>query len=354
MRRIIALTVYLMVIPASVHAQKHSEPLSPLPALSQSQDATNGNESGSGPAWIHLVGGARFKVDEVQETVDGAWYRRGELSVFLERSRIERVERLAPTPARTPKIEIQNFAAGYLGDNSSAVYSALNRHQSALVKSQFETTSNYQSRLTTLLSRIALTARAKASESLTFVLESHPDEYDADGARYLVKPEVNPSGIGESSTTLKSSSRVIGSAVGRNAFGVKIPFKILRYVNLSLELPRERAASWQSGLVIPEVSPERARKLMGRVRVALIGKVAPPFVSYNSESDSATLTQPQESHFHNLSLFFEPDSLVVYYLPTGEILGSVNLRALRTEQYVSNPPLVLDVQKPISVRSRKP
>jgi Transglycosylase SLT domain/LysM domain len=46
--------------------------------------------------WIHLVGGARFRVDEVQETTDGAWYNRGNLSVFLERERIARIEREMP------------------------------------------------------------------------------------------------------------------------------------------------------------------------------------------------------------------------------------------------------------------
>ena len=32
--------------------------------------------------WIYLVGGARFKVDDVNETADGAWYHRGTVSVF--------------------------------------------------------------------------------------------------------------------------------------------------------------------------------------------------------------------------------------------------------------------------------
>lgn len=46
--------------------------------------------------WIHLVGGARFRADEVLETDDGAWYNRGNLSVFLERERIARIEREVP------------------------------------------------------------------------------------------------------------------------------------------------------------------------------------------------------------------------------------------------------------------
>jgi hypothetical protein len=43
--------------------------------------------------WIYLVGGARFKVDDVNENADGAWYHRGTVSVFVDRERIARIER---------------------------------------------------------------------------------------------------------------------------------------------------------------------------------------------------------------------------------------------------------------------
>ena len=46
--------------------------------------------------WVHLDGGARMRVDEVTETTDGAWYRRGNLSMFLDRERIVRIEREQP------------------------------------------------------------------------------------------------------------------------------------------------------------------------------------------------------------------------------------------------------------------
>jgi Zn-finger nucleic acid-binding protein len=48
------------------------------------------------PVWIYLVGGARVEAEEVTETETGAWYKRGGLSIFLERSRIERIERDRP------------------------------------------------------------------------------------------------------------------------------------------------------------------------------------------------------------------------------------------------------------------
>ena len=45
------------------------------------------------PVWIYLIGGARVEADSVNETPEGAWYKRGNLTVFLERARIERIER---------------------------------------------------------------------------------------------------------------------------------------------------------------------------------------------------------------------------------------------------------------------
>ena len=56
-----------------------------------------------GNVWIHLVGGARFRVDDVQETADGAWYSRANLSIFMERERIERIEREMPGMTGTPR-----------------------------------------------------------------------------------------------------------------------------------------------------------------------------------------------------------------------------------------------------------
>ncbi len=51
--------------------------------------------------WIYLNGGARLQVDEVTESTDGAWYRRGNLSMFLDRERIARIEREQPVAADT-------------------------------------------------------------------------------------------------------------------------------------------------------------------------------------------------------------------------------------------------------------
>lgn len=45
------------------------------------------------PVWIYLVGGAKMEVDEASEDTQGVWYKRGNISTFIERERVERVER---------------------------------------------------------------------------------------------------------------------------------------------------------------------------------------------------------------------------------------------------------------------
>jgi Zn-finger nucleic acid-binding protein len=56
-------------------------------------DVPAAKSSTDGPVWIHLVGGARFEADNVNESTAGVWYRRGPLSVFVERARIDHIER---------------------------------------------------------------------------------------------------------------------------------------------------------------------------------------------------------------------------------------------------------------------
>jgi Zn-finger nucleic acid-binding protein len=65
-----------------------------------SDDSQAGNVE-AGPVWIYLVGGARVEVDSVTESTAGAWYRRGTLTVFVERARIDHIEREVETVAES-------------------------------------------------------------------------------------------------------------------------------------------------------------------------------------------------------------------------------------------------------------
>ena len=58
--------------------------------------------------WIHLKGGARVEADSASESAAGVWYKRGPLSIFIEKSRVDHIEReslgtLAEADARRPR-----------------------------------------------------------------------------------------------------------------------------------------------------------------------------------------------------------------------------------------------------------
>jgi hypothetical protein len=71
--------------------EKGSETLAKIVDISDAE-----RSSAAQPIWIYLVGGARVEADSVNETADGVWYKHGNLTIFIERSRIERVERTRP------------------------------------------------------------------------------------------------------------------------------------------------------------------------------------------------------------------------------------------------------------------
>jgi Zn-finger nucleic acid-binding protein len=45
-----------------------------------------------GPTWIFLKGGARVEADSASESPAGVWYKRGPMDIFIDRSRIDRIE----------------------------------------------------------------------------------------------------------------------------------------------------------------------------------------------------------------------------------------------------------------------
>ena len=44
------------------------------------------------PAWIYLKGGAKVEADSATESAAGVWYKRGSMDIFIDRTRIDRIE----------------------------------------------------------------------------------------------------------------------------------------------------------------------------------------------------------------------------------------------------------------------
>ena len=80
------------------------------------QRPTSGNYDQ--PVWIFLKGGARIEADSASESPAGAWYKRGSMSMFIDRTRIDRIELEDPaTIAKAPKKE-RGWSTGRAGLDS--------------------------------------------------------------------------------------------------------------------------------------------------------------------------------------------------------------------------------------------
>lgn len=80
-------------------AASHPTPELQTARVVHTNDSETGSDGSNGsaaqPVWIYLIGGARVEADSAIESQAGVWYVRGSLSVFVERARIDHIEREA-------------------------------------------------------------------------------------------------------------------------------------------------------------------------------------------------------------------------------------------------------------------
>lgn len=86
---------------ASGQVEKKVADSSGTPEGTQSANSTEtsnaAGESAEPETWLHFVGGKRVQVAEVTEAEDGFWFKVGNVTTFVDRNRIERVERKSLT-----------------------------------------------------------------------------------------------------------------------------------------------------------------------------------------------------------------------------------------------------------------
>ena len=67
------------------------------------------------PAWIYLKGGARVEADSASQSSAGVWYKRGSMSIFIDSTRVDRIElEDAETVAQSGKKE-RGWSTGRAG-----------------------------------------------------------------------------------------------------------------------------------------------------------------------------------------------------------------------------------------------
>ncbi len=78
-------------------AKSASQAINPSTTQSRETESANAANNEEEPPkisiWLHLVGGWRTQVDEATQAADGVWYRRGNVTTFIDATRVERIER---------------------------------------------------------------------------------------------------------------------------------------------------------------------------------------------------------------------------------------------------------------------
>jgi Zn-finger nucleic acid-binding protein len=85
------------VVKATAKEAKETKAASEASAVKSVGDAAPKVEEPQA-VWIYLVGGAKMEVDEASEGADGVWFKRGNISTFIERARIDHIERERVVP----------------------------------------------------------------------------------------------------------------------------------------------------------------------------------------------------------------------------------------------------------------
>ena len=71
------------------------------------------------PAWIYLKGGARVEADSATQSPAGVWYKRGSMSIFIDSSRVDRIEAEDPeTIAKSGTKKERGWSTGRPGLDS--------------------------------------------------------------------------------------------------------------------------------------------------------------------------------------------------------------------------------------------
>lgn len=238
-----------------------------------------------------------------------------------------------PAPVLPAEADASRLPPGYVGHNAAAVFFALRERRAQFRKGQFETTPEYEGRIERIVSSLPA-----ASARLTFLLSDAKVTYDADASSFKIALETeslypdttyiagdwsSPYG-GFSSLYLVWNSRTLGSGVGQNAFGVRKRYKVTAYTSLRLAVPTDTISRLTRGLTLP-ATPASARVMYPGIRLALTGRLIPPYGGEGTEVDEATISEPEEAHYFKYYLYFQPDAAVVYDIRSGEVYGSVGL-----------------------------
>ncbi|HVS81612.1 MAG TPA: energy transducer TonB [Pyrinomonadaceae bacterium] len=232
-----------------------------------------------------------------------------------------------PLPEQRPfDISRQSLPPNYLGHSFGAVYAAVARRQLASKRGEYETTNDYQNRLTHM-NAMPLIGSINSDSLIAFVIAPVRQEYDADEKTLhlgLVLTSFR--------TTWLHNEKLIGSYIGRNGFNRAVRVKAYRYDDYVLAIDRIPSLKsysiegdheiFNSSIVIASLD---AQKMKPRIRALLVCKLTAEGVSSDESHDPATIDEPYDEYSFTYTMHVNLHAVWFYDASNGVILAKVDL-----------------------------
>ena len=117
---LILASCYFSALAQTSRERKETDTVEPK----QTRDANTEGANANGAATlevepsvtIHLVDGTQMSVDEVTESADGIWFKRGNVSTFLDRAKVQRIERHSEASLSTALAPLEGTGRWRLAD----------------------------------------------------------------------------------------------------------------------------------------------------------------------------------------------------------------------------------------------
>jgi hypothetical protein len=246
------------------------------------------------------------------------------------------------------------------GHDVEQIYEAFDKRKKAERKDEFETTEQYQRRLTEQSGK-PFFGQIGSDSVLAFVVDTS-SEYDADSQTLMIS--IIPSAVWLSSQTDKSRlalkvkpGKVTKTkSTGQNAYGAKADIQETHVIMFNLAV--HNAANFETENILDESSksilqepdmqkmspqrleywkklafvhrlkmkPEEAREAKRKISALILAKQVPPHISYGEMFSKATLKDPSQ---FSAQIYYVDVDLVqiwVYDKTTGEIMAKIKNR----------------------------
>jgi len=249
-------------------------------------------------------------------------------------------------PAQNLDFSGGRLPAHFVPVDPEELYKAANAILATPEKSEFETTTQYQSRVEAL-SQKPLVRGLKASDDFAIILRPSlrsvsgraPDQqdrfadgfvdttYDADSKLMSVSIPTDAGAYDPlNKHTVTAIHRSVANGepyVGQTAFGVRHLVRVIKVDTLEIDW-----TDWLPGLSPMTVEPEEARSLKNDIEVIMIGKLRAPYTSHGLDGAEASLEQIKPTDFYNYHrvLYITLDRLIVANGRTGAILQQLDLQ----------------------------